>query len=181
MESLNLVKPDKNFVEEIRSYKKEFLDAASVLHGAMGLKDYDDPLDWIEYCRLMENRETLPGKDRVESDEYMLIREKDKKLLGLINFRHYLEGHLIEHGGHIGFSVRPSERRKGYATEMLNLCLKKCREKGLVKVLITCNVNNEASRRTIIGCGGVYERTTHVETEGVDFERYWIALTSVTA
>lgn len=72
--------------------------------------------------------------------------------------------------------VRPSERRKGFAAQMLRLCLPRCRELGLTRVLITCLRENEASRRTILANGGVYESTVYEPREGEHLERYWIDL-----
>ena len=72
--------------------------------------------------------------------------------------------------------MRPDERRKGYASWMLAQALDYCRSQGLEKVLITCLDTNEASRRTILHAGGVYESTEHEPDENRDLERYWIAL-----
>ncbi|MCL2832051.1 MAG: bifunctional GNAT family N-acetyltransferase/class I SAM-dependent methyltransferase [Treponema sp.] len=174
-ENLILVKPDAKYSQEILAYKKEFENSTDRMNGAGGLEKYDDPIKWIELCRLLEKQETCPP-DRVESDQYMLVRAGDGKVLGMINFRHWLNEYLAEYGGHIGYSVRKSERLKGYAKKMLGLCLQRCRQAGLSKVLLTCMSGNEGSRKTILGAGGVYERTTRLDSEDVDMERYWIYL-----
>ena len=87
-------------------------------------------------------------------------------------FNEYLE----KYAGHIGYSVRPSERRKGYATAMLRDALPYCRELGITDVLISCVVGNEGSRKTILNNGGVYESTVHEPELDRDLERYWIHL-----
>ena len=176
MENLILIKPCIEYNDEIISYKNEFLNTEDRMNGCGGLEKYDNPEDWIDKCVLYEKPETLPDTGKVSGDQYMLVRKEDEKILGMINFRHYLNGYLAEYGGHIGYSVRKTERRKGYAKKMLELCLDKCREKGLRKVLVTCMKKNTASRKTIMAMGGLYERTTHLAEEDVDMERYWISL-----
>lgn len=96
-------------------------------------------------------------------------------MVGIIDLRHNLNNPVLSlWGGHIGYSVRPSERRKGYAKEMLGLMLEEARKRGLEKVMISCSTENEASERTILANGGVYEKTVSVENEQV--KRYWITL-----
>lgn len=70
---------------------------------------------------------------------YMAVSKEDHRLIGMINIRHYLNNHLLNFGGHIDYSIKKSERQKGYASEMLGLALEKCKELKLEKVLITCN------------------------------------------
>ena len=84
--------------------------------------------------------------------------------------------YLETYGGHIGYSVAPGERRKGYASQMLKEALIKCRELGIDKVLITCTDNNEGSRKTILANGGIYESTVYEPEEKVSLERYWITI-----
>ena len=94
------------------------------------------------------------------------------EILVICAYGEYLE----KYGGHIGYSVRPDERRKGDAAWMLMQMLEKCRERGMKRVLVTCLAENEASRRTILANGGRYESTVHEPAENVDLERYWIEL-----
>lgn len=90
--------------------------------------------------------------------------------LGFLNLRLRLNDYLLENGGHIGYSIRPSQRGKGYGKEQLRLGLAEARKQGLERVLITCDEDNEASRRTILSAGGVYENTIDRS------QRYWIDL-----
>ena len=91
-------------------------------------------------------------------------------VLGFLNLRLRLNDYLLENGGHIGYSIRPSQRGKGYGKEQLRLGLAEARKQGLERVLITCDEDNEASRRTILSAGGVYENTIDRS------QRYWIDL-----
>ena len=70
--------------------------------------------------------------------------------------------------------MRPSERRRGYGTQMLRLALPVCAELGLSRVLVCCLTDNEGSRRIIKACGGVYESTVREPDRNIDLERYWI-------
>ena len=90
--------------------------------------------------------------------------------------RHYLNEYLEKFGGHIGYSIAPSERRKGYATQMLKATLPVCKKLGIDEVLITCIRGNEGSKRTILNNGGVFESIVYEPDEKVELEKYWIML-----
>ncbi|WP_338032606.1 GNAT family N-acetyltransferase [Clostridium manihotivorum] len=92
----------------------------------------------------------------------------------MINIRHALNEYLFNYGGHIGYSVKKEERRKGYAKEMLKLALEKCSDLGLKKVLLICDADNIASSKTIKACGGILEN--EVLEEDTLIQRYWIEL-----
>lgn len=96
-------------------------------------------------------------------------------LLGLIQVRLVLKGYLVDFGGHIGYCVRPSKRRKGYAKLMLLKALDVCSSEGLDRVMITCLEDNMASARTIEACGGVFEKTVYDNLNYLaNMKRYWI-------
>ena len=170
-----LVKPDETMLAEIVSYREAFLAAGDSMDGTGPLRRMEDPLEWLAFNRLAEQRETKP-ENWVPSEQFALLRERDHKIVGMTQFRHEFNDFLREFGGNIGYSVRPDERRKGYAKRMLTECLKICRAFGLDRVLITCLVENEGSRRTILSCGGDYDKTVYCERDNVNLERYWIAL-----
>jgi predicted acetyltransferase len=92
--------------------------------------------------------------------------------VGAVNIRHYLNEALLLNGGHIGDGIRPSERRKGYATKMIALALEVCRSLGINKVLMVCDKYNIGSAKSIINNGGILEN--EIEVEGIIEQRYWI-------
>jgi len=98
----------------------------------------------------------------------MLWMADGDEFLGSISVRHRLTDLLLTWGGHIGYSVRPGARRRGHAARALRSVLPRCRELGIDPVLVTCDVDNEASRRTIEGAGGAYEDTREGKL------RYWV-------
>lgn len=183
MEQLNLIKPSEEYVNEIHEYRDEFFAARPEgteylgLEGAGLLWQFENPHDWIEHSKLCESKETLPDKNLVTATQYIFVRESDKKIVGMIQFRHYFNDFLEKHGGHIGYSIRPSERKKGYGMLILSECLKEIKKiSNLPKILLTCKITYEASRKIIIANGGVYESTVHCERGNYDLERYWIYL-----
>lgn len=110
----------------------------------------------------------------VPNSTYWLVRD-DRKVLGAMNIRHHLNESLRFSGGHIGYGVRPSERRNGYATEMLRQALVIARGMGIRKALLMCDKDNVASARTIMANGGVLD-SEDVDKKGMVFQRYWIPI-----
>jgi predicted acetyltransferase len=129
--------------------------------------DFDYYLDHLE-IKTAEN-----GK--VPDSVFFLLDEENDRLLGAVNIRHYLNDYLLREGGHIGDGIRPSERRKGYATKMIGLALNECKRLGIDKVLITCNKDNIGSAKSIINNGGILENEI-VNEDGELEQRYWITL-----
>ena len=173
---MKLIEPTEKYAQQILAYRKEFLDRGDSMDGTGALRRMDNPQDWIQHSKRCKDPSAVP-QGLVPATQYLFVREEDEKNVGMIQIRHYFNPYLEKFGGHIGYSVVPSERRKGYATQMLKMVLPKCRELGLDKVLITCDYGNEGSKRTILKNGGIYESTVYEPDEKVDVERYWIHLT----
>ena len=113
---------------------------------------------------------------RVPATTYWLYRPDDRVLLGVSRLRHHLTPALKREGGHIGYSIRPTERRKGHGTRILELTLEKAREFGIFEVLVTCDTANIGSARIIQANGGVFENEVISERTGNPVSRYWITL-----
>ena len=162
-------------LDEIVAYRNAMLAAGSSMDGTSALNRYDNPVEWLAHVRKLENEETCPAH-LVTATLYVAMRQNDRHIVGMIDLRHYLNDFLAEYGGHIGYSVRPDERRKGYASQMLALVLQEARMRGLSRVMVTCDEANEASRRTILKNGGVFHSNIWLEDEKTTVSRYWIKL-----
>lgn len=176
MEKLILVSPAPEYARDLDSFRREIAEAgdADSFAGCSRLERYDRVEDWIEYAYLNQFPEHVP-EGCVPSNVYLALRERDKRLVGIIDLRHHIDHPILGlWGGHMGYTVRPCERGKGYAAEMLRLNLENCRKRGLEKVMITCSPDNPASEKTILANGGVYEKT--VRADGAPVKRYWITL-----
>ncbi|MBR7082735.1 MAG: GNAT family N-acetyltransferase [Clostridia bacterium] len=132
--------------------------------------------DWHDFDFYLENLEVKEAKDgKVPDSVFFLLDDARQRLIGAVNIRHYLNDALLRDGGHIGDGVRPSERRKGYATEMIRLALDECKKLGIGKVLIVCDKDNVGSAKSIIKNGGVLENEI-VDSDGNIEQRYWITI-----
>lgn len=135
-----------------------------------------DPTDFAAYVRFLQD-ESLGANLRpgwVATSTYWLVNEQGK-IAGAVNIRHGLTDKLLETGGHIGYGVVPSQRRKGYATQILAQSLQKARELGITRVLVTCDRGNAGSEKTIVKNGGVFE-SEFIEADGNVVRRFWIEL-----
>jgi len=173
MTDLILLRPDETMLDKIADYRKAMQEAGSSMDGTSALDRYDDPAEWLNHVRALEKPETCPP-NLVTATLFVAVRKTDFGIVGMIDLRHRLNDFLAEYGGHIGYSVRPNERRKGYAKRMLALALEEARGRGISRVLITCDDDNVASARTIEANGGVFERTACLDGEVL--RRYWIEL-----
>ena len=157
--------------ENIIEFKNEFIFYNSSMAGSGGLDKFETFEEWFDKINKDLKQETC-GEGRVPSTLYLTYRISDNKLIGIIQIRHYLNDFLLFHGGHIGDSVRPTERGKGYATEQIALALNECKNLNIKNVLMTCNQQNIASQKTIQKNGGVLEN--EVKDKGEIIQRYWI-------
>ena len=175
MEEFMLIRPTDEYAAQLMEYRQEFLDAGDSMDGCGPLRRYENPEEYIQLCRDYEDPATVPVH-LVPATQLLFIRKCDDKLVGMLQIRHCFNDYLEKYAGHIGYSVRPSERRKGYAKQMLKAALPFCRELGLDKVLISCIDGNIGSEKTILANGGVYESTVHEPDQNIDLKRFWITL-----
>lgn len=154
MEKFYLEEPSINRKDESISYINEFYKYNSEINGTGGLDRYlDDYEGWLK--KLDEDYTKEPNEEKVPARTYFLIRENDNKIIGMINIRLALNEKLKKFGGNIGYSIRPTERGKGYNKINLYLGLKVCQNYGISKVLLDADKDNPASWRTIEALGGI--------------------------
>jgi predicted acetyltransferase len=132
--------------------------------------------DYHDFDFYLDNLEIKQEIDNHVPDSTFFCLDLDRQIfVGAVNIRHYLNESLLLSGGHIGAGIRPSERRKGYATAMISLALEECKKLGIKNVLITCDKSNIGSAKSIMNNGGVLESII-INPKGIEVERYWINL-----
>lgn len=132
--------------------------------------------DYHDFDYYLDNLEIKNPTDGLVPDSVFFLLDIERKIfLGAVNIRHYLNDYLLKYGRHIGDGIRPSERRKGYATEMIRLSLMECKIMGIDKVLLVCDKSNIASAKSIIKNGGILENEI-ADDNGMILQRYWIQL-----
>ena len=154
--------------EQILNYKEEFLLNNEIIHGAANMTSLSIP-EWVQFTENTKYKESVTP-DFVTAHTFFAL--DNDKIVGIINARHELNDYLLNFGGHIGYSVRKSERRKGYAKAMLTYTVDFLFSLGLEKILITCDKENIASKRTIESCDGILENEV-IEESRITL-RYWI-------
>ncbi|MEZ0067668.1 putative acetyltransferase [Streptacidiphilus sp. MAP12-20] len=129
--------------------------------------------EWVDRLLLQADRSRPVGEGRVHATHWWIVA--DDTYLGAIDLRHYVNDFLFDVGGHIGYSVRPSARRRGLASWALGAVLPQARAIGLDRVLVTCDDANTASARSIERNGGVLEDVRGSAQHGLK-RRYWITV-----
>lgn len=178
MDLIKLVRPTVKYADQVMAFRNELFAVKDPdpFAGCAGLESVDSFSEWNDFEKRLRAKY---GDGYVPSNVFLGVRQKDDRVVGIIDFRHPLSEFLLNFGGNIGYSIRPDERGKGYAEEMLRLLLPFCRQVGETRVLVVCDKENEASRRTILANGGVMENEAP-DTVGICYsgtiQRYWIYL-----
>lgn len=177
--NLRLEAPETRHENRALEYRQEhFLNGEKRIHAGALLDKillYDE---WLKSLKEGVNPKWVPFST------FFAVREIDDRIVGMICVRHTINDSLREYGGHIGYGVRPTERGKGYATEMLSQALQYSRDViGLDDVILTCSKENIGSQKVILKNGGVLEReflyiNSNGKTNGETVLSYSIALKS---
>lgn len=166
---IKLVRPTKELKEKAEDFKQEFFDnGEAVINGSELLDKTDNYDEWLKSVTDNTSGETV-NPNWVITDTFFALDEAER-IIGIIDLRHTLNDFLKDMGN-CGYSVRPSERRKGYATEMLRQILNTASKAGLSEIHLSVERDNEPSIKTIRKNGGVYERSFEFEGEQADVYR----------
>ena len=172
-ERIRLIEPTEALREAYLSFVEEFRVAEGAEPPGTGWHSDDNFDELIGRLRDYAQGKNLPA-DWVPDSTYWLVR--GEHIIGTCDIRHRLTEALRDFGGHIGYSIRPGERNKGFGTLMLKLALEKARALGIGRALITCGKDNIASQRVILKNGGVLDSESYSERAGRVTQRYWIDL-----
>ena len=163
-----LVKLEEKYKEQLNEMMEEWwYSGEKIIPYAIRKVDYHD---FENYLNNIEVKDESNGM--VPDSTFFCLDTETNTFVGAVNIRHYLNEKLLLNGGHIGDGVRPSRRGEGIATKMISLALEECKKLGLEKVLMVCDKENIASRRTIEKNGGILEN--EIEVNGVTEQRFWI-------
>ena len=154
MEKFKHVKPQIEHERQAIEYINEFYKYNSKINGVGGFDKYlENYSTWLQ--KLDEDIKREPTEEKVPSETFFLIRKNDNKIVGMINIRLELNENLKKIGGHIGYSIRPEERKKGYNKINLYLGLKECQKHGIKEVLMDCDKDNVGSAKTMQALNGI--------------------------
>lgn len=175
---MKLIFPTKAYEAQAKEFYAEFVEYSSETAGTGSLNRYlkNSTYDaWLEKVMADLDAANLPP-DKVPAITYFCVREEDGMIVGMINIRPTANDFLRTEAGHIGYCVRPTERRKGYGTEILRLGLEVCRRMDIHRVIVSCDKVNLASAGVIKNCGGALDAEFYSKTFDEILQRYVISL-----
>lgn len=167
---IRLVRPNLELKEKALAYRKEHFEYGEMIICGSELFDKTESYEeWLSSVTLNTDPKTV-NENWVVTDTFFAIRKSDRRIIGMIDLRHTLNDFLKDLGN-CGYSVRPSERKRGYATEMLSQILRVAKESGMKELHISVEKENTASIKVIQKNGGIYERSFSFENETADIYR----------
>lgn len=171
-----LVQPTLDFKSEYIDFYQEWKESGEEMIPFVIKKDPENFQSMLDYLSDCERGIEPPESWIPESSTYWLIDYNE--IIGVVNIRHRLTEALFNAGGHIGYGIRPSKRRKGYATQILSLALEKAKDLKLEKVLLVCSSTNIASKKVILNNGGISDKD-FIDERNNTLKRYWIYLNNM--
>lgn len=176
MDRFYFEKPSLIRKKEIIEYLDEFVEYGSDINGSGSLdKIYEGYTfeEALDRCLKMEDEDYAKSVNRCPGKTFLLIREDDNRIVGSINVRWDLNEDMLNFGGHIGYGIRPTERRKGYNKINLYMGIIEAQKVGLDRIMVDCAVNNLGSDKTIKALDGRLERTEIDPSDGALTNVYW--------
>lgn len=178
MEKFYLEIPTIERKEEAIDYFNEHIKYHSDMNGTGSMDMFLKESTYEQWLKELENKTNQEYMDTLgwaPSLTYFLVRENDNRIIGMINLRYNLTEEILAKGGsHIGYGIRPTERRKGYSKINLYLGLLEEQKLGENRALLDCTTNNIGSNKTIIALGGILEKTEIDEWDNELTNYYWI-------
>jgi len=176
MDKLKLTEPKIVLEKEYNEMIEDWKQTGEKLVPFVLNYDSTDFQKYIDQLRGFEKGAEIPETFVPHSTHWLI--NSNNKVLGVVSIRHRLTDNLLIEGGHIGYGIRPSERRKGHATKILELALNEAKKLGIKRALVTCDKDNIGSRKTILTNGGEFYRENLYE--GRKVQAYWIKIKSNT-
>jgi len=175
-EGMKFVFPTIDYKDKAIDYINEFYEYESEINGSGSLDRFLKESSYEKWLDKLINSMDIANlqEPKVPGLIYFYIREADDRIIGMINIRLALNDFLRKEGGHIGYSVRPTERQNGYATDMLAEGVKVCEKIGIREVLVSCDKENLASSGVIKNCGGVMKEEFYSQTYDEILQMYVI-------
>ena len=170
MEGVRLVLPAMEYRESALDYIRAFRERGEEVHGSGSLDRFlrESTFEaWLE--KIAADLAHDPPQPT-----YFCLREADGCVVGMVNIRPVFSEFILTEAGHVGYSVRPTERRKGYASFMLSEAVKVCQAAGVRDVVITCEAGNAASAGVIVKCGGALDAEFYSQRFEETIRRYII-------
>ena len=178
MNMLHFIFPSETYEQQAIEYIEEFISCGSEINGSGGLDTYLQNAtyrDWLQKIHSQLDIANIPA-GKVPCITYFAVRDADHRIVGMANIRLGMNDFLRKEAGQIGYSVRPTERRKHYGTAILQMALDVCRRIGYTETVLTCGHDNSASTGVIRNCGGILDMEFFSSTYQETLQRYRITL-----
>ncbi len=175
MANVVLIKPDKELFVQYKEMMDEWnMEGSRIAPWPLRYKYHTEELFLAMLKRVDEVENGINLDGYAASTTFWLYDKDNNKLIGASNIRTTMDEKAIKYWGHIGYGIRPNERRKGYATILLNLTLLKAKELGITRAYLGAYVGNVGSWKTMEKCNAIFDKTVYEDESGLPIKKYYI-------